>query len=38
MFNYALMVSFLLVALCGLAFGAGDQYFGSLIALAPSVQ
>ena len=28
-------MSFLLVALCGLAFGAGDQYLGSLIALGP---
>jgi hypothetical protein len=35
MSNYALTVSFLLVALCGLAFGAGDQYLGSLIALGP---
>jgi len=28
-------MAFLLVALCGLAFGAGDQYLGSLIALGP---
>src|SRR5581483_8010882 len=33
--RYAAAVAYLLAAFCGLAFGALDQYLGSLIALGP---